>query len=170
MRRKPIEHADARGGGTSSGRRGEDGHAEEKGAVAAVTVGEASEEDQQRGVDDGVPIEHPGQLAQVRGLQISGDLRQGHVDDEEVEAGQDHSGASDDEHLTGSCLGPGGGGSGALYPLSEFRHTTHHRGLRSIMQPTNLEPMDARASRTRRHDDARTADRLHYLTRRLRGG
>ena len=85
------------------------GHAEEKGAVAAVTVGEASEEDQQRGVDDGVPVEDPGQLAQVRGPEVPGDLRQGHVDDEEVEAGQDHSGASDDEHLARGCLGLGGG-------------------------------------------------------------
>ena len=82
------------------------GHAEEKGAVAAVTVGEASEEDQQRGVDDGVPVEHPGQLAQVRGLEVPGDLGQGHVDDEEVEAGQDHSGAGDDEHLTGGWPWP----------------------------------------------------------------
>ena len=69
------------------------GHAEEKGAVAAVTVGEAPEEHQQRRVDDGVPVEHPRQLAQVRGVEVPGDLGQGHVDDEQVEAGQHHPGA-----------------------------------------------------------------------------
>ena len=119
------EHPDAGGGGTRGRSRGEDRHAEEKGAVAPVTVGEASEEDQQRRVDDRVPVEDPGQLAQVRGPQVPGDLRQGHVDDEEVEAGQDHSGASDDEHLAGGCLGLDGGGSGTLEHVSEFRHKTH---------------------------------------------
>ncbi len=79
-------------------------HAEQKGAVAAVTVGEAAEEDQQRRVDDGVAVEDPRQLAQVRGVEIPGDLGQGHVDDEEVEAGQDHAGAHDHEHLPGGWL------------------------------------------------------------------
>ncbi len=104
------EHADAGGGGTGGGGRSEDGDAEEKGAVAAVTVGEAPEEHQQRRVDDGVPVQHPGQLAQVRCLEVPGDLGQGHVDDEQVEAGQHHAGAGDDEHLAGGCVAPVLGG------------------------------------------------------------
>ena len=80
---------------------------EEEAAVAAVTVGQATEEDEQRGVDDGVPVEHPGQLAEVRGPEVPGDLGQGHVDDEQVEAGQDHPGADDDQHLPGAGSSPG---------------------------------------------------------------
>ena len=123
------------------------GDAEQKAPVEAVTVGHPPEEDQQRGVDDGVAVEHPGQLAQVGRLEVSGDLGQRHVDDEQVEAGEDHPGAHDDQHLAGGCLGACRGErlSDAPGLGCEFRHRTHSTGLHSIMQPTMLDRMERKS-------------------------
>lgn len=46
-----------------------------------------------------VPVEDPRQLAEVGGPEVPGDAGQGHVDDEEIQAGQYDPGADDDQHL-----------------------------------------------------------------------
>ena len=141
------EHPDARRGGAGRGGGGEDGNAEEEGPVAAVAVGQPPEEHQQGRVDDGVAVEHPGQLAQVRGLEVPGDLGQRHVDDEQVEAGEHHAGADDDQHLAGGGLtGLPSATSDASGSRAEFCHGTDSRALRSIMQPTIVVPWNGRAS------------------------
>ena len=77
-------------GGRRAGRGGgcEHGHAHQERPVPPETVGEPAEEHQKRGVDDGVTVEDPRQVAQARSSQISGYAGQGQVDDEQIEAGQ----------------------------------------------------------------------------------
>ena len=83
------EHARAGRSGTPSRGCGEDGHADKEAPVAAVAVGQTPEKDEERRVGDGVAVQHPRQLSQVRRPQVPGDLGERHVDDEQVEAGQD---------------------------------------------------------------------------------
>ena len=56
---------------------------------------------EQGGVDDGVAVEDPGQVGHVGGPEVPGDVRQGHVHDEQVQAGQDDPGAHDGQHPAG---------------------------------------------------------------------
>ncbi len=68
--------------------------------------------------------------------EIAGDLGQGDVHDEEVQAGQDHAGADDKEHLAGAGRrlrprGPHGLASGSEFyhemnfNVVAFYHATH---------------------------------------------
>ena len=102
------QHSDAGRGRTGHRGGGEHRHTQQEGSVPSVTVGEATEEHQQRRVHDGVGVEHPRQLPQVRGVQVPGDLGQRHVDDEQVQAGQHHPGAHDQQHPRRRGLGPPG--------------------------------------------------------------
>ncbi len=120
------QHLDARRCRAGGGRGGEDGDAEQEPVVTAVAVREPPEEHQQRRVDDGVPVEHPGQSAQVGRAEIAGDLRQGDVDDEQVEAGEDDAGAHDQQHLARRCL-PWCRGR-TVANRGEFCHGTDSRG------------------------------------------
>jgi hypothetical protein len=72
-------------------------------------VSQPARQHQQGGVDDRVAVQHPGQIAEVGLVQLAGDLRQGHVDDEQVQAGHDHPGADDQQDLT-RLDGPAGPG------------------------------------------------------------
>jgi hypothetical protein len=98
------------GGGTAGCRGdGEQRDAQQEAVLAPPALGEAAEEHQQRGVDDGVGVEHPGEVSQASLVQVPRDIGQGHVDDEQVEAGQDDPGAHDDQHQhRRGVLAPGG--------------------------------------------------------------
>ena len=92
------EHRDA-GRGTAGRRgRGEHRDAEQEAVLAAVAVGQPSEEHEQGGVDDGVAVEHPGEVAESVGCAGHGDVGKRDIDDEQVEAGQHDAGADDREH------------------------------------------------------------------------
>jgi len=69
--------------------------------LAVALVGQPAEEHEQRRVDDRVAVQDPGQRAQAGLVQVPGDLRQGHVDDEQVEAGHHHAGTHDQQDLAG---------------------------------------------------------------------
>ncbi len=104
--RKATSIADA--GRRPAGRRGEgeDRDAEQEAVLARVALGEPAEEDEQRGVDDRVGVQHPGEVAEPVGAEVLRHVRERDVDDEEVEAGEDDPGADDDHDQ-------GGGGVGA---------------------------------------------------------
>jgi hypothetical protein len=71
---------------TGQARHGENGQPEDEGGLAPVLVGEAAGGDKERPEEQGVGVEHPGNVGE-RGLvvQTDADVVQGDVDDEEVE-------------------------------------------------------------------------------------
>ena len=79
---------------------GEDQHADEEPELAAASLGQPPEQHEQRREGDRVAIEHPRQ-ARERRVEVARHLRQGDVDDEEVEAGEDHPGAHDQQDERG---------------------------------------------------------------------
>ena len=80
---------------------------EQEAVLAPVPVGQPAHQDEQRGVDDRVAVEHPGQVAQAAAAQVPRDGGQGHVDDEQVQAGQHDAGADDDQDLARPAARPG---------------------------------------------------------------
>ncbi len=78
------EHRDASRGAARRRRRDEHRDPEQEAAIAAVALGQTPEQHQQRGVDDRVGVQHPGQVRQAAGLnvEIPAHLRQRDVDDE----------------------------------------------------------------------------------------
>ncbi len=88
-------------GSQTAGRRGqrEDQRTEQKARVAAASLRQAAEDDQQRRVHDRVAVEHPRELAEVALVEVAADVRQRDVDDEQVDAGEDDAGADDHEDL-----------------------------------------------------------------------
>jgi hypothetical protein len=78
--------------------------------VRLVAAPQAAEQHQHRGIDDGVGVEHPGQIPQAALVQVARDVRQGHIDDEQVEAGQDDPGTHDHQHQHGRRVSAPGRG------------------------------------------------------------
>ena len=74
---------------------GEAGDAEQEDAAVAEAVGEPAGRDQQRGDDDEVAVEHPGEGVPPRAREGGGDVGEGDVDDRRVEEGDEGAGAGD---------------------------------------------------------------------------
>ena len=83
------EEAERRGDGAQRGRGGEDGQTDEEGLLAPGAVGPAAGGHQRGGEDDRVGAQHPRQRAQALAVEAGRDAREGDVDDEEVEGGQE---------------------------------------------------------------------------------
>ena len=75
--------------------RGEAGDAEQEDALVAEAVGEAPGRHQQRGDDDEVAVEHPGERVPPRPGEGGRDVREGDVDDRRVEEGEEGAGTGD---------------------------------------------------------------------------
>lgn len=84
----PEPYKDPQAGAYRAGqaRHGKDGQPEDEGGLAPVLVGEAAGGDEERPEEQGVGVEHPGNVGE-RGLvvQTHADVVKGDVDDEEVE-------------------------------------------------------------------------------------
>ena len=77
---------------------GEQADAAQEAGVAPEPLGEASEEDQQRGIGDGVGVQHPGHVLQRHAAQAARHVREGHVDDEQIEVREADRDADDRQH------------------------------------------------------------------------
>ena len=104
------QHRQAGGGGARRRSRDEHRHAEHEAALAAIAVGEAAEQHEQRRVHDRVTVQHPRQPAEAGRAEAPGHLRERDVDDEQVEARQHDAGADDHEDDVGRGGGRCGGG------------------------------------------------------------
>jgi hypothetical protein len=82
-----------RGGG------GEDRDAEQEGALAPERVRPAAGDDEEGRKDDCVGVEHPGEGPQAGAREVRADLREGDVDDEQVEPRHEHAGDDHAQHL-----------------------------------------------------------------------
>jgi hypothetical protein len=98
------EHRHAGRGAARRRRRREDRDPEQEPELARIALGQATEEDEQRGVDDRVGVEHPREVPEPALVQVGGHVRQRDVHDEEVEAGEHDSGADDEQHEPGRSV------------------------------------------------------------------
>ncbi len=84
--------------GAQDGGEQEDGQAADEDALAPDEVGQAAERDEQRGDDDRIGVQHPRQRGVARPREALLDVREGDVDDEEVEAREEGRHGGDREH------------------------------------------------------------------------
>ena len=105
------QELERRGDGAQRRRGGEDGQADEEGPLAAGPVGPAPGRHEGGGEDDGVGAEHPGQRAEALAVEGGRDAREGDVDDEQVERGQEHPRQHDEggQRRAGAAAAPTGG-------------------------------------------------------------
>ena len=94
---------------TERGGEGEDGQAEEEGLLAPGPVGPAAGRHQRGGEHDRVGAQHPRERAEALPVEAGRDAREGDVDDEEVQRGQEHPRQDDEggESRSGALVGPG---------------------------------------------------------------
>ena len=83
------EEAERGRDGAERGGGGEDGQAQEEGLLAPGAVGPAARGHERGGEHDRVGAQHPRQRAQALPVEAGRDAREGDVDDEEVEGGQE---------------------------------------------------------------------------------
>ncbi len=89
-----------RGGGGAEGRgRREEEQAGDEDALAADPVGDPPGGDEQRREDDRVGVQHPGEAGEGGAVELGGHVREGDVDDEEIEAGHEEADRGDQEDL-----------------------------------------------------------------------
>ncbi len=125
------EEAQRRGDGTQCGGRREDGQPEQECLLAPGPIGPAAGGHERGGEDDGVGAEHPRQRAE--GLTVVGgrDAREGDVDDEQIERGQEHP-RQDDQ---GGQRRPGGSRGARRALQSQFCHETYSKEESLVKQP-----------------------------------
>ena len=85
--------------GAGGRRGGEHGDAREETFVSREAFGQPATKYQQRRVNDGIAVQNPGQIPQIRVIKLLRDVRQRHIDDEQVEIGQHDAGANDGQDL-----------------------------------------------------------------------
>ncbi len=81
--------------------------AAEEAGHPAVAVGEAAQRHEQRGVEDGVAVEHPAEVRQRRPREVPADLGERDVDDEQVEACHERGERQHREHGAGARFAVG---------------------------------------------------------------
>ncbi len=99
-----VEPADGRGERAECGGDGEDGQPGKEHLAVADAVRQSSGGDQQRGEDDGVAVQHPGQGGQAAAVEVLLHRREGDVDDEQVEVRDEDRGGEHQER--GAAVGP----------------------------------------------------------------
>ena len=97
--------------------------ADDEDALAADPVGDPPGRDQQRGEDDRVAVQDPGEARQRGVVEGAREVGEGDVDDEQVEAGHEEADRGDCEHLPAVChfVAPVRRASGAAAGSLAFR-------------------------------------------------